>query len=351
MSCYHIEINGHRIDRDSPVYVVAELSANHNQNFDDAIKLIHAAKNAGADAVKLQTYKPDTITINSDREEFRVGNWSLWAGKTLYEIYSNNYTPWEWLPQLKKEADALGCTLFSTPFDATAVDVLENINVPAYKISSLEIVDIPLIEYVARKGKPVIISTGTASVSEIEEAVSAVVNTGNHQIILLKCTTAYPAPLDEINLRTIPDMSAKFNLPIGISDHSLGILVPIAAISLGACVVEKHLTLKRNVDHPDSLYSLEPLEFKEMVTAIRNVEKSLGSIKYGPGKDEANRLYLRRSLFVVTNIKKGDQFTLDNIRSIRPGYGLHPRYLSQILGKHASRDIAKGTPLSWDLFN
>jgi pseudaminic acid synthase len=332
---------------DSPE--VADSSANHNQKYEQAVKLIHAAKEAGADAVKLQTYTPDTMTIKSDRPEFKISGGTLWDGKTLYELYEEAHTPWEWQPKLKKVADDLGLALFSTPFDKTAVDFLETMNVPAYKIASLEIVDIPLIEYIASKGKPLIISTGMATLDEIKEAVKTVKKAGATQIALLKCTSAYPAPPEEMNLKTIPHLAATFRVPVGLSDHSLGISTPIAAVALGACLVEKHFTLSRATPGPDSAFSLEPHEFRAMVEAIHTAEKALGGISYKIQQEEAKSLVYRRSLFVVKDMKAGELFTEDNVRSIRPGHGLHPRYLKKVLGRKATRNIQRGTPLSRDM--
>ena len=332
----------------SPVYIIAEMSANHNQDFDQAVKILKAAKESGADAVKLQTYTPDTITIDSDKEPFKIKGGTLWDGRILYDLYKEAYTPWEWQPKLKVVADKLKLDLFSTAFDKSAVDFLEKeVNVPIHKIASFEIVDIPLIEYMASTGKPLIISTGMATLEEIEEAVQAARSAGAEQIALLKCTSAYPAPPEEMNLRTIPDMIEKFSLPVGLSDHTLGIAVPIAAVALGACIVEKHFTLSRNDPGLDNAFSLEPDDFKQMVIAVRTVEKALGKVNFEPTeKEKASRVF-RRSLFVVKDIKAGEVFTEDSIRSIRPGKGLPPKYLKDILGKKASRNIEKGTPMEW----
>lgn len=345
----YIEINGRKIGTGHPVYIVAEISANHNQKFHQAVELIKAAKEAGTDAVKFQTYTPDTLTIKSDRPEFRIGGGTLWDGKTLYDLYAEAYTPWEWQPKLKEVAEELGLDFFSTAFDPTAVDFLEEIGVPVHKIASFEIVDIPLIEKMARTAKPLIISTGMATLGEIEEAVRAARNAGATQIALLKCTSAYPSPPEEMNLRTIPHLAESFGVPVGLSDHTLGIAVPVAAVALGACIVEKHFTLSRNIPGPDSTFSLEPHEFKTMVEAIRTAEKALGKVHYGVSEREARSRAFRRSLFVVKDMKAGEIFTEENIRSIRPGYGLHPRYLKDVLGRRATRDIPAGAPLSWDM--
>jgi len=345
----YIEINGHKIGAGYPVYIVAEVSGNHRQQFDEAVRLVEAAKEAGADAVKLQTYTPDTLTIQSDRPEFRIGGGTPWDGKTLYDLYGEAYTPWDWQPKLKKLANDLGLALFSTPFDKTAVDFLGRMDVPAYKVASFEIVDIPLIEYVASKGKPVIISTGMAELAEITEAVQAAHRGGAPQIALLKCTSAYPAPPEEMNLRTIPNMAEEFGVPVGISDHSLDMAVPVTAVALGACIIEKHFTLARGIPGPDSAFSLEPSEFKAMVNAIRVAEKALGEVRYGVSEREAGSRVFRRSLFIVKDMKAGEVFSEENLRSIRPGYGLPPSHLKEVLGRKAKRDIQPGTPLSWEL--
>ncbi|MCJ7656087.1 MAG: pseudaminic acid synthase [Dehalococcoidia bacterium] len=345
----YIEINGRKIGTGFPVYIVAELSANHRQKFNEAARLIAAAKEAGADAVKLQTYTPDTLTIKCNAPEFRISGGTLWDGKTLYDLYSEAYMPWEWQPKLKKLADNLGIDLFSSPFDKTAVDFLGGIGVPAYKVASFEIVDIPLIEYIASKGKPVIISTGMATQDEIDEAIQAARRGGAGQIALLKCTSAYPASPEEMNLRAIPDMARKFKVPVGLSDHTLGIAMPVAAVALGACIIEKHFTLSRSIPGPDSAFSLEPDEFRTMVEAVRTAEKALGKISYKSSEQEAKSRVFLRSLFVVKDIQKGEVFTEENVRSIRPGYGLHPRHLKEVLGKRAARDIQLGTPLNWEL--
>ena len=344
----YMDVGGsRRIGWGEPVYIVAELSANHNQDFEQAVALIHAAKEAGADAVKLQTYTPDTLTIPSDKEYFRITGGTLWDGRTLYDLYGEAYMPWEWQPKLKEIADEIGIDLFSTAFDPTAVDFLEEMGVPVHKVASFEIVDIPLIEKMARTGKPLIISTGMATLGEIEEAVQAARRAGATQIVLLKCTSAYPAPPEEMNLRTIPHLAEAFGVPVGLSDHTLGIAVPVAAVALGACIVEKHFTLSRDIPGPDSAFSLEPHELKAMVEAIRTVEKALGEVHYGVSEREAQSRVFRRSLFVVRDVKAGEVYTEENVRSIRPGYGLHTRYLNEVLGRRAVHDIESGTPLDW----
>jgi pseudaminic acid synthase len=347
----HIEIGRRRIGAGEPVYCIAEISANHNQDFETAVRIVRAAKDAGADAVKLQTYTPDTITIQSNRECFQVGGGTLWDGRSLYDLYKEAYTPWEWQPKLKKVADDLGMRCFSSAFDASAVDFLEAMNVPAHKVASFELVDLPLIQKMAATGKPLIMSTGMATLEEIEEAVTTAHRAGAKQIALLKCTSAYPAPADEMNLRTIPELARRFDVPVGLSDHTMGIAVPVAAVSLGACIIEKHLTLSRAAGGPDSAFSLEPEEFKAMVEGVRTAEKALGSVHFGVSDREGRSRVFRRSLFVVRDLKKGELFTSENVRSIRPGDGLHTRHLAEVLGKTAALDIVRGTPLSWDLVN
>jgi N-acetylneuraminate synthase len=346
-----IKIGDRSIGANNPVYIIAELSANHNQNFDQAVQLIKAAKDAGADAIKIQTYTPDTITIDCDNEYFRIGKGTIWEGKNLYELYKEAYTPWEWQPKLKEMANNLGLDLFSTPFDKTAVDFLKKMDVPAYKIASFELVDIPLIQYVAKTGKPIIMSTGMATLGEIDEAVTAAREAGCKEIALLKCTSAYPADPVEMNLRTIPHMTEAFGVPVGLSDHTLGIAVPVAAIALGACIVEKHFTLSRSTPGPDSAFSLEPPELEAMIEAIRTTKKALGKVSYEVTEKEAASRIFRRSLFVVKDMKGGDVFTEENVRSIRPGYGLHTRYLKEAIGRKAKADIKEGTPVCWELIS
>jgi pseudaminic acid synthase len=344
-----IAIGKRRIGRGNSTYCIAEVSANHNQDYDKAVRIIHAARESGADAVKLQTYTADTMTIPSSRKEFRIGGGTLWDGRNLHDLYGEAWTPWEWQPGLKKVAEDLGMDLFSSAFDSTAVDFLEEMGVPAHKVASFELVDIPLIRRMARTGKPLIMSTGMASVEEIEEALQTAREAGATQIALLKCTSAYPAPAEEMNLRTIPEMARRFAVPVGLSDHTMGIAAPVAAVALGACIIEKHLTLSRATPGPDSAFSLEPHEFKAMVEAVRTAEKALGEPHFGvSGKEEASKVF-RRSLFVVENVKRGELFTEANVRSIRPGHGLHTRHLGEVLGKRAMRDIERGTPLSWGL--
>jgi pseudaminic acid synthase len=339
------------IGENYPVFIVAELSSNHQQKFELAVETIKAIKEAGADAVKLQTYTPDTITIDSDNEYFQIKKGTLWDGKTLYQLYQEAFTPWEWQPRIKEIAEDLGLICFSSPFDKTAVDFLEKMNVPAYKLASFEITDIPLIEYIASKGKPVIISTGIATLCDIKEAVNACKRIGNNMIALLKCTSAYPAPMEEVNLRTIPNLSETFKTVVGLSDHTLGISVPIASVAIGAKIIEKHFILDRKLGGPDAYFSLEPEEFRTMVNSIREAEKALGEVSYELTEKVRKNREFSRSLFVVKDIKSGETFTEVNVRSIRPGYGLSPKHFNSIMGKKARKDIKKGTPLSWEFIS
>ena len=338
------KIGDKKIGEKNPTFIIAELSANHMNDFDIAVKTIEAMAQSGADAVKFQTFTPDTITLDCDNEYFQIKQGTLWDGQVLHDLYEDAYMPWDWQPKLKRIAEDLGLIVFSSPFDKTSVDFLEDMDVPAYKIASFEITDIPLIEYVAGKGKPIIISTGIASIEDIELAVQTCLNAGNNQICLLKCTSSYPAPLEEINLNTILDMSDKFHCIIGLSDHTVGGEVSIASVALGAKIIEKHFILDRNLGGPDSEFSMEPHEFKQMVDSVRNVEKALGKVSYDlTDKIKANREF-SRSLFVVEDIENGDIITEDNVRSIRPGFGLHPKYFNRILGKRVNKNLKKGTP-------
>lgn len=332
------------IGDNEPVFVVAELSANHNQDYGRAEELVRVAAEAGADAVKLQTYTPDTLTIDCDAEPFRVKG-TIWGGRTLYDLYQEAHTPWEWQPKLMDLASSMGMSMFSSPFDATAVDFLEEIGVPAYKVASFEIIDLPLIAKMAATGKPIIMSIGMATREEIERAVTVARESGAEAIALLRCTSAYPARPEEADLLTIPDLAESFSAVPGLSDHTLDIVVPVTAVALGARIVEKHLTLSRSDPGPDSSFSLEPKEFKAMVEAIRTTEKALGSVRYGPREGERASIVYRRSLFVVEDVKQGESFTHHNVRSIRPGHGLPPAMLDEVIGKKAARDLARGVPL------
>lgn len=344
----YIEIDGVKIGENYPAFIIAEMSANHLQDFENAVKIIKAAKKAGADAIKLQTYTPDTITIDCDNDYFQIKQGTIWDGTTLHKLYEEAFTPWEWQPKLKKIAEDEGLICFSSPFDKTAVDFLENMDVPAFKIASFEITDIPFIEYIASKGKPIIMSTGIATLSDIEEAINACKGMGNDKIALLKCTSAYPSPLEEVNLKMIPNLAETFDVISGLSDHTLGNSVSIASIALGAHIIEKHFTLDRKLGGPDSAFSMEPNEFAEMVSGIRAVEKALGKVTYELTEKQKNSREHSRSLFIVKDIQKGEIFTEENVKSIRPGFGLHPRYYKEILGKRCAENIKKGTPLSLD---
>ena len=344
----HIKINNRQIGCKRPAYIIAEMSANHQQDFNKAVDILNAAQAAGADAVKLQTYTPDTMTIDSGAPHFRLSE-TIWKGHTLYDLYRTAYTPWQWHPRLKEKADELGLDLFSTPFDGTAVVFLETMHVPAYKVASFELVDIPLLKTIAQTRKPVILSTGMASLSEIEEAVETLRTHGCDQIALLKCTSAYPASPEEANLRTIPHLAQTFDAVCGISDHTLGSTVAIGAVAMGACIVEKHLTLSRKDNSPDSAFSMEPHEFKSMVDQIRILEQALGAIAYGLTDQQKESRMFRRSLFVVKDIEKAEAFTPENIRCIRPGLGLHPRHYDAIMGKKATTALTRGTPLAWEM--
>lgn len=346
-----IYIGNKAISVDSPVYIVAELSANHNQKLEYAYALIKAAKESGADAVKVQTYTPDTITLCCDSELFKIQSGSIWDGRCLFDLYKEAQTPWEWHEELMYYAKNNKLDFFSSPFDKTAVEFLEHLNVPAYKIASFELVDLALIERVAATGKPVILSTGMASFEEIDEAIKTVLSMGNKKIILLKCTSAYPASPGDMNLRVIPYLIKKYGFPVGLSDHTLGYHIPVAAIALGACMIEKHLTLSRTIQGPDSAFSLEPHEFKTMVDFSRSAQKSLGEVTDEHSESEKRNLIFRRSLFVVEDMKAGEVFTEKNVRSIRPGHGLSPKYLPSIIGKRALKDIKRGTPLKLDFID
>lgn len=325
-------------------FIIAELSANHGQNIDIGLKTIEAMAEVGADAVKVQTYTPDTITIDCDNEYFQVKGTELWDGQTLYELYQKAYTPWEWHKPFKEKAEECGLVFFSSPFDFSSVDFLEELEVPIFKIASAELIDLPLIEYVASKGKPIIMSTGIANEKDIHEAIKVCHKVDNHDIVLLKCTSSYPASIEDANLKTIPDMKERFGVKVGLSDHTRGIEVALASVALGAEVVEKHFILDKDIASPDAAFSMEPDEFKVMVDGIRKVEKAIGQVSY-----QLRERGYERSLFTIKNIKKGEKLTKENIRSIRPGYGLHPKYFKKIVGEKITENISKGTPLSWDI--
>lgn len=343
------KIDNIRVGENERTFIVAEMSANHNQDFYRAVEIIKKAAWAGADAIKIQTYTPDTITIDCDNEYFQIKQGTIWDGTTLYKLYQEAYTPWEWQPKLKKIAEDEGLVFFSSPFDFSAVDFLEEINVPAYKIASFEINDIPFIEYIASKGKPIIMSTGIARIGDIQDALDACKRMGNENVALLKCTSSYPAPVEEINLKTIPNMKETFDVIVGLSDHTMGNAVSVGGVAIGAQIIEKHMTLRRADGGADSKFSMEPEEFKEMVDNIRIIEKAIGNITYDLTQKQINSKEHSRSLFVVKDIKEGELFTKDNIRSIRPGFGLETKYINYIIGKKAKKNILKGTPMQWDL--
>lgn len=330
------------------VYVIAEMSGNHAGSIEHAKEIIHAAKESGADCIKLQTYTPDTITLDCDNEYFQIKD-GTWKNETLYELYGKAYTPWEWQETLKKEAEKTGIDFFSTPFDNTAVDFLEQMGVEFYKIASFELVDIPLIEYVASKGKPIIMSTGMATLAEIDAAVRAVRRQGNCQLALLRCASAYPAVTDEMNLKTMQNMADTFQVPVGLSDHSMGSVGAVMAVALGARMIEKHFCISREIENPDSSFSMNADEFKQMVQDIRQAERALGSVSYGMAQQEKENIVFRRSIFCVKDIKKGEKITEKNIRIIRPGYGMSPQFYPEILGQTALEDIQRGTPLQMDM--
>lgn len=337
-----MKIGKHLIGEDSPVFIIAELSANHNGSIETAIETIRAAKRAGADAIKLQTYTADTMTIDCDKDDFIIKG-TIWEGQNLYDLYQQAYTPWEWHEELFRVAEEEGLECFSSPFDKSAVNFLEELDVPAFKIASFEITDIPLIEYVASKGKPVILSTGIATLEDIEAALDACHRIGNKNIGLLKCTSSYPAPIEEANMVMIPDFKHRFNVIPGLSDHTLGSTVPIVATTLGARIIEKHFILDRSIGGPDASFSMNEEEFTEMVKAVREAEKAVGQVSYEPTEKQIKGRAFSRSLYVVKDLKKGDIITEDHVRSIRPGFGLHPKYLKEYLGKPSHRTYSAGS--------
>ena len=340
-----ININGRMVGDGHPAYIIAEMSANHAGSMERALELIHVAKESGADCVKIQTYTPDTMTIDCGNEYFHIGK-GTWEGENLYSLYRKAYTPWEWQAQLRDEAARVGIDFLSTAFDRTSVDFLEELGVRFYKIASFELVDIPLLEYIASRNKPVILSTGMGTIEEITEAVNAIYSTGNRQLALMKCSSAYPAKSEEMNLATIRDLRARFDIPVGLSDHSMGAFSAATAVAMGACIVEKHFCVSRAIENPDSAFSMEPDEFADMVRQVREVEKAMGTVSYGVTAQEESNSCFRRSLFVVQDIAAGDKLTPDNIRSIRPAYGLKPKYYRDVLGRTAKCDLRRGTPLT-----
>ncbi len=334
----------------APVFIIAELSANHNGSLEVAIETVKAAKRAGADCIKLQTYTADTITIDSEKEDFIIKG-TIWEGKNLYQLYQEAYTPWEWHAEIMKVAKEEGLLCFSSPFDPSSVDFLETLNVPAYKIASFEITDIPLIEYVASKGKPVIISTGIAELEDIELAIDACRRMGNHDIALLKCTSSYPAPIEEANMVMVKDLAERFGVISGLSDHTMGSTVPVVATCFGAKIIEKHFILDRSIGGPDASFSMDEQEFTAMVKAVREAEKALGVVDYTLTEKQRKGRDFCRSLYVVKDIKQGELVTAEHIKSIRPGFGLHPKYLQQILGKRANRNLEIGDRIDLAFFD
>ena len=331
------------------VYIIAEMSANHAGSKERALKIVHAAKESGADCIKIQTYTPDSLTINCDNECFHIAQ-GTWAGENLYQLYQKAYTPWEWQADIKAEAEKIGIDFLSTAFDKSSVDFLEELGVDFYKIASFELVDIPLLKYVASKGKPIILSTGMSTLPQISEAVDTIRENGDPQLVLLRCASAYPAVTDEMNLMTIPNMREVFHAPVGLSDHSMGSVGAVIAVALGARVIEKHFCLDRSVENPDSSFSMNPDEFKQMVLDVRQAELAVGEVRYGITKQEKPNIVFKRSIFCVKDINEGELFTEDNVRIIRPGYGLEPKYYEELLGMRATRAITRGTPIAFGMF-
>ncbi len=342
-----MKIGNFEINKNSAVFIIAELSANHNGSLDNAIETIRAAKRAGADCIKLQTYTADTITLDSDKEDFLIKG-TIWEGKNLYKLYQEAYTPWEWHEQIFKIAKEEGLICFSSPFDPTAVDLLESLETPAYKIASFEITDIPLIEYVASKGKPIILSTGIATTEDIELALDACRRMGNNDIALLKCTSSYPAPIEEANMCMVKDLSERYNVISGLSDHTIGSTVPVVATCFGAKIIEKHFILDRSIGGPDASFSMNEEEFTTMVKAVREAESAIGKVDYVLTEKQAKGKDFSRSLYVVEDIKEGDLITENNVRSIRPGFGMHPKFLKEVLGKTVNKSINRGSRMQMD---
>lgn len=339
-----MKVGNKEIGAGFPAYVIAEMSANHAGSLTRAKEIIHAAKESGADCIKIQTYTPDTMTIDCDNDYFKISE-GTWDGENLYHLYEKAYTPWEWQQELKEEAEKAGIDFLSTPFDKTSVDFLEELGVECYKIASFELVDLPLISYIAAKGKPIIMSTGMSTLGEIEQAVQTIKNAGNSQFALLRCASAYPAITDDMNIKTMQNMEQIFQVPVGLSDHSMGSVGAVTAVALGAKIVEKHFCLDRSIVNPDCSFSMNPAEFTQMVKDIRQAERAIGTVKYGVSRQEKSNIVFRRSIFCVQDIKEGEKLTEQNVRIIRPGYGLEPKYYPQVLGQRALRDIKRGTPL------
>lgn len=343
-----IQLGKRKIGEQHPCYIIAELSANHAGSIENAKQIIRMAKECGADCVKFQTYTPDTITIPCEKEWFHLKK-GTWEGKNLYQLYEEAYTPWEWQRELKEEAERVGIDWFSTPFDKTAVDFLEELEIPFYKVASFEVVDLPLLEHIAKQKKPIIMSTGMATLEEIQEAVETIYKNGTQELILLRCVSAYPATPEQMNLRTIVDLQNRFEVGVGLSDHSMGSISAVTAVALGARVIEKHVCLSRTIENPDASFSLEPEEFRNFIKEIRTAEKAMGSVDYTLSEKEKENRLLRKSIFVTKEFKKGDIITQEHIRVIRPGYGLEPKFYNQIIGKVAAQDAEYGVPMSWDM--
>lgn len=345
----YIEINGRKVGDGYPTYIIAEMSGNHAGSLERAKEMIRVAKEIGADCVKIQTYTADTITINCHNEYFQIEK-GTWNGENLYSLYTKAYTPWEWQEELRDEAKKQGIDFLSTPFDPTSVDFLENLGMAFYKVASFELVDLPLLEHIASKQKPIIMSTGMGTEEEIQEAIDTIYATGNTQLAIMKCSSAYPAKVEEMNLSTIVDMKQRFGgIPVGLSDHSMGYFSAATAVAMGANIIEKHFCISRSIENPDASFSMEPQEFREMVEEVRKVEKAKGVVTYGVTSQEESNACFRRSLFAVKDIKAGEPFTAENVRSIRPAYGLKPKYYKEVLTKKAKQDILFGTPLSFDM--
>lgn len=345
-----VEINGRRIGPGYPTYIVAEMSGNHNQDRVRALEIIHMVKENGADAIKLQTYTPGTMTIDCDEPPFILPLTNTWGGMSLYKLYQTAYTPWEWQAELFSAARKIGLECFSTPFDATAVDFLEELDAPAYKVASFEVMDIPLLRKIARTGKPVLVSTGMATIGQIDDAVKTLRTEGTKQMLLFRCASAYPAPPETLNLRNIPNMAEIWGMPVGFSDHSLGIEAALASVAMGACIIEKHVTMSRAKGGPDAAFSLEPHELRALTSGVKVVEKALGHISYGPSDAEKGNVVFQRSIFAVEDIKAGEVLTEKNVRVIRPGNGLAPEFYDEVIGKRATRDINRGKPFAWGMF-
>jgi len=343
-----IKFGDRLIGKDQPAYIIAEMSANHAGSKDRALEIIRAAKDAGADCVKVQTYTPETMTLDSDKKWFQIDK-GTWEGENLYKLYQQAYTPWEWQGDLKKEAEKIGIDFFSTPYENTAVDFLEGLGVEFYKVASFSITNLPFLKYLAKKGKPIIMSTGMATLAETDEAVRTIRKTGNDQLALLNCSSAYPSIADDMNLKNIKNLEETFGVPVGLSDHSLGSVAAVTSIAMGAKIIEKHFCMSREIENPDSSFSMEPDEFKNMVHDIRAAEKAIGKIDYSISEKEKNSRIFRRSIFAVEDIKAGEELTEENIKIIRPGYGLKPKHWDNVLKTKAIKNIEKGTPLSWSM--